>query len=49
MNLDHVESYRGKMSVHTLSLNLLPFIVITVKPVCNDHLANKIHYLWFIQ
>ena len=21
----------------------------TVKPVCNDHLYNKIHYLWFIQ
>ena len=22
---------------------------VTVKPVCNDHLSNKIHYLWFIQ
>ena len=22
---------------------------ITVKPVCNDHLYNKINYLWFIQ
>ena len=22
---------------------------ITVKPVCNDHLYNKIYYLWFIQ
>ena len=21
----------------------------TVKPVCNDHLFNKIYYLWFIQ
>ena len=21
----------------------------TVKPVCNDHLSNKIFYLWFIQ
>ena len=21
----------------------------TVKPVCNDHLYNKIYYLWFIQ
>ena len=21
----------------------------TLKPVCNDHLYNKIHYLWFIQ
>ena len=22
---------------------------VTVKPVCNDHLYNKIYYLWFIQ
>ena len=21
----------------------------TVKPVCNDHLYNKTHYLWLIQ
>ena len=21
----------------------------TVKPICNDHRYNKIHYLWFIQ
>ena len=21
----------------------------TVKPVCNDHLYNKIYYLWFFQ
>ena len=21
----------------------------TVNPVCNDHLYNKIYYLWFIQ
>ena len=21
----------------------------TVKPVCNDHLYNKIFYLWYIQ
>ena len=20
-----------------------------VKPICNDHLYNKIYYLWFIQ
>ena len=23
--------------------------MITVKPVCNDHLYNKTYYLWFIQ
>ena len=24
-------------------------VLDTVKPVCNDHLYNKIYYLWFIQ
>ena len=24
-------------------------MIYTVKPVCNDHLYNKIHNLWFIQ
>ena len=24
-------------------------VIITVKPVCNDHLYNKIYYLQFIQ
>ena len=28
---------------------LYEFIDDTVKPVCNDHLYNKISYLWFIQ
>ena len=23
--------------------------LVTVKAVCNDHLYNKIYYLWFIQ
>ena len=23
--------------------------IVTVKPVCNDHLYNKTYYLWFIQ
>ena len=25
------------------------FLFQTVKPVCNDHLYDKIYYLWFIQ
>ena len=25
------------------------FVCDLVKPVCNDHLSNKIYYLWFIQ
>ena len=24
-------------------------IIVTVKPVCSDHLYNEIYYLWFIQ
>ena len=24
-------------------------MLYTVKPVCNDHLYDKIYYLWFIQ
>ena len=29
---------------------LTPQIVRNIgKPVCNDHLSNKIYYLWFIQ
>ena len=28
---------------------IIIIIIITVKPVCNDHLYNKIYYLWFIQ
>ena len=24
-------------------------MLLTVKPVCNDHLYNKIYYMWFIQ
>ena len=25
------------------------WVGVTVKPVCNDHLYDKIYYLWFIQ
>ena len=31
------------------SLNICYNLCVTVKPVCNDHLYNKIYYLWFIQ
>ena len=43
------------MSKHVMSLvSLVPTTDVmtyqsTVKPVCNDHLYNKIYYLWFIQ
>ena len=29
--------------------NILWPLLITVKPVCNDHLYNEIYFLWFIQ
>ena len=31
------------------SNRLFPALSSTVKPVCNDHLFDKINYLWFIQ
>ena len=32
-----------------VGVNTIFIIVDTVQPVCNDHLDNKIYYLWFIQ
>ena len=34
------------MDLHAGIPNIL--VYDTVKPVCNDHLYNKIYYLWFI-
>ena len=33
------------MEYYILSIVIRP----TVKPVCNDHLCNKMYYMWFIQ
>ena len=33
--------------VHTIESSLR--LATTVKPVCNDHLYDKIYYPWFIQ
>ena len=44
--------YRGMIDRKIPKLyNNLPMLetVITVQPVCNDHLYNKIYYLRFIQ
>ena len=32
-----------------LAQQYVGILISTVKPVCNDHLFNKINYLWFIQ
>ena len=38
------------LAIGTTSFAVKPIqIFITVKAVCNDHLYNKIYYLWFIQ
>ena len=29
--------------------HLMSWVGVTVKHVCNDHLYDKIYYLWFIQ
>ena len=34
---------------HQYLHHLFDFCLNTVKPVCNDHLYNKMYYLWFIQ
>ena len=36
------------MTIEIHSENLVG-IIGTAKPVCNDHLYNKIQYLWLIQ
>ena len=41
--------------VHFVSASIIVYsqfdiaFLYTVKPVCNDHLYNKMYYLWFIQ
>ena len=37
------------ISIIRFSVLLERQYLYTVKPVCNDHLYNKIYYLWFIQ
>ena len=32
-----------------VAMRLIDVYSYTVKPVCNDHLSDKIYYLWFIQ
>ena len=34
---------------HAIAWIHADFLSNTVKPVCNDHLYNKMYYLWFIQ
>ena len=36
--------HQGVVDSYSLARN-----IYTVKPVCNDHLYNKMYYLWLIQ
>ena len=51
--LVNIASNNGLLLDGAKSLPRLMLVYInnknTVKPVCNDHLSNKIYYLWFIQ
>ena len=54
MPLLYCVQYRDVMDrvvagLRLFNLHFLRKSTYTVKPVCNDHLYNKIYYLWFIQ
>ena len=51
-NLGHFDTYGGETTLNSMSefpVGLWFWINGTMKPVCNDHLYNKINHLWFIQ
>ena len=35
--------------IYRISETFVQLLLITVKPVYNDHLYDKMYYLWFIQ
>ena len=54
LNILHTIAYKSNVYIHKVPFiqQLTPAITKmfnTVKPVCNDHLYDKIYYLWFIQ
>ena len=55
MQLNCMVAFEYLISEENLKLQRLIHILfivwkmITVKPVCNDHLYDKIYYLWLIQ
>ena len=44
-----VNGMASEASAPCVDRSSLSMILTTVKPVCNDHLCNKIYYLWFIE
>ena len=40
---------RVYLMISSVLVIIITIIIVTVKPVCNDHLSNKSYYLWFIQ
>ena len=57
--LKYSKFYERKINLEIETAAWRPFCLIlsvliwsipdTVKPVCNDHIFNKIYYLWFIR
>ena len=40
---------RRRKRQNNFTMRSHPAVILnTVKPVCNDHLYNEIHYMWFI-
>ena len=48
-NFVKVSDFSVSMTTRSYRYCSVLYTDITVKPVCNDHLSNKIYYLWFIQ
>ena len=48
-NWVHFDMVYFKYAIATVFIKFVSQIYCTVKPVCNDHLYNKIYFLWFIQ
>ena len=46
--LEFADNVECLVSIFAYNLSL-HYRVDIVKPVCNDHLYDKIYYLWFIQ
>ena len=49
LRIAHVVAFQPHRHFHKILVWLFYLRIGTVKPVCNDHLCNKIYYLWFIQ
>ena len=46
LSIHMIKSYDCSVATGTIRRDVEKY---TVKPLCNDHLYNKIYYLWLIQ